>query len=141
MLLPKKVKYRKWQTGRENSKKIGNETRGTLVAFGSFGLKAITPGRLRSGEIEAARKTIAHSLGKTGKVWTRIFPDRPYTQKPAEVKMGKGKGDPQGYEAVIRPGRILFEVDGVSEVEAREVLRKGGTKVRVHTKIVSREIV
>ena len=140
MLLPKKVKYRKWQTGRENPDKVGNETRGTLVAFGSFGLKATTAGRLRSGEIEAARKTIAHSLGKTGKLWTRIFPDRPYTQKPAEVKMGKGKGDPQGYQAVIRPGRILFEVDGVLEAEAREALRKGGTKVRVHTKIVSREI-
>ena len=141
MLLPKKVKYRKWQTGRENPKKIGNETRGTRMAFGSFGLKAISAGRLRSPEIEAARKTIAHSLGKTGKLWTRIFPDRPYTQKPAEVKMGKGKGDPQGYEAVIRPGRILFEVDGIEEVAAREVLRKGGTKVRVHTKVVSREIV
>jgi len=140
MLLPKKVKYRKWQTGRENSKKVGNETRGTLVSFGSFGLKATSAGRLRSPEIEAARKTIAHSLGKTGKLWTRIFPDRPYTQKPAEVKMGKGKGDPQGYEAVIRPGRILFEVDGIPEADAREVLRKGGTKVRVHTKIVSREI-
>ncbi|OHA47399.1 MAG: 50S ribosomal protein L16, partial [Candidatus Taylorbacteria bacterium RIFOXYD2_FULL_36_9] len=111
------------------------------VSFGSFGLKAITAGRLRSGEIEAARKTIAHSLGKTGKLWTRIFPDRPYTQKPAEVKMGKGKGDPQGYQMVIRPGRVLFEVDGIAETEAREALRKGGTKVRVHTKIVSREIV
>ncbi len=141
MLVPKKVKYRKWQTGRENQGKIGNETRGTRVSFGSFGLKAIMAGRLRSTEIEAARKTIAHSLGKTGKLWTRIFPDRPYTQKPAEVKMGKGKGDPQGYEAVIRPGRVLFEVDGISEAEAREALRKGGTKIQVRTKLVSREIV
>jgi large subunit ribosomal protein L16 len=141
MLLPKKVKFRKWHTGRENPNKIGNETRGTYLSFGSFGLKATSAGRLRSQEIEAARKAIAHSLGKTGKLWTRIFPDRPYTQKPAEVKMGKGKGDPQGYEAVIRPGRILFEVDGIPETSAREVLRKGGTKVRVHTRIVSREIV
>jgi large subunit ribosomal protein L16 len=141
MLVPKKVKYRKWQTGRENQGKIGNETRGTRLSFGSFGLKAISAGRLRSPEVEAARKTIAHSLGKTGKLWTRIFPDRPYTQKPAEVKMGKGKGDLQGYEAVIRPGRILFEVDGIDEANAREVLRKGGTKIRVHTKIVSRQIV
>jgi large subunit ribosomal protein L16 len=140
MLLPKKVKFRKWHTGRENPRKIGNETRGTRVSFGSFGLKAISAGRIRSQEIEAARKTIAHSLGKNGKIWTRIFPDRPYTQKPAEVKMGKGKGDPQGYEAVIRPGRILYEVDGVDAVQAREVLRKGGTKIRVKTKIVSREI-
>lgn len=141
MLLPKKVKFRKWHTGREHPDKIGKATRGAYVSFGSFGLKAITAGRLRSQEIEAARKAIAHSLGKTGKMWTRIFPDRPYTQKPAEVKMGKGKGDPQGYEAVVKPGCILFEVDGVSEVLAREVLRKGGTKVRVDTKIVSREIV
>ena len=96
MLLPKKVKYRKWHTGRENPKKIPNATRGTKVSFGSFGLKATSAGRIRSTEIEAARKTISHSLGKTGKLWTRIFPDRPYTQKPAEVKMGKGKGDPQG---------------------------------------------
>jgi large subunit ribosomal protein L16 len=141
MLVPKKVKYRKWQTGRENQGKIGNETRGTRVSFGSFGLKATEAGRLRSTEIEAARKTIAHSLGKTGKLWTRIFPDRPYTQKPAEVKMGKGKGDPQGYQAVIKPGRVLFEVDGIPEVEAREALRKGGTKVRIDTKVVSREII
>jgi large subunit ribosomal protein L16 len=141
MLVPKKVKFRKWQTGRENQGKIGNETRGTRVSFGAFGLKAIEAGRLRSTEIEAARKTVAHSLGKTGKLWTRIFPDRPYTQKPAEVKMGKGKGDPQGYQAVIRPGRVLFEVDGIPEAEAREALRKGGTKIRVETKVVSREIV
>jgi large subunit ribosomal protein L16 len=141
MLVPKKVKYRKWQTGRENQGKIGNETRGTKLSFGSFGIKAMEAGRLRSTEIEAARKTIAHSLGKTGKLWTRIFPDRPYTQKPAEVKMGKGKGDPQGYQAVVKPGRVLFEVDGVPEAEAREALRKGGGKVRVDTKIISREIV
>jgi len=141
MLLPKKVKYRKWQTGRENPNKIGNATRGTRVSFGSFGLKAISAGRVRSPEIEAARKTISHSLGKTGKVWIRIFPDRPYTQKPAEVKMGKGKGDLQGYEVAIKPGRVLFEVDGVSEVIAREVLRKGGTKIHLDTKVVSREII
>lgn len=141
MLVPKKVKYRKWQTGRENQGKIGNETRGTKLSFGSFGIKAMQAGRLRSTEIEAARKTIAHSLGKTGKLWTRIFPDRPYTQKPAEVKMGKGKGDPQGYQAVVKPGRVLFEVDGVPEAEAREALRKGGGKIRVDIKIISREIV
>jgi len=141
MLVPKKVKFRKWQTSRENQNKVGNETRGTKISFGSFGLKAISAGRLRSPEIEAARKTIAHSLGKTGKLWTRIFPDRPYTQKPAEVKMGKGKGDPQGYEAVIRPGRVLFEVDGITEEAARGALRKGGSKIRVDTKIISREMI
>ena len=138
MLLPKKVKFRKWQTGRENQGKIGNETRGTRMSFGSFGLKAMSAGRLRSPEIEAARKTIAHSLGKTGKLWTRIFPDRPYTQKPAEVKMGKGKGDPQGYQAVVRPGRVLFEVDGALAPIAIESLRKGGTKMPIKTKVVAR---
>ena len=141
MLTPKKVKYRKWQTGRENQKKVGNETRGTYLSFGSYGLKAMTAGRIRSQEIEAARRAASHNLGKTGKMWTRIFPDRPYTQKPAGVKMGKGKGDPQGYEAVVKPGRILFEVDGIDEAGARIALRKGGSKVRVDTKIVSREIV
>ena len=138
MLYPKKVKYRKWHTFRENPKKVGVETRGTKVSFGSFGLKAMEWGRIRSQEIEAARKAIAHSLGKTGKVWTRIFPDKPFTQKPAEVKMGKGKGDIQGYECPIKAGRVLFEVDGVPDELAKEVLRKGGTKLRVKTKVVKR---
>ncbi len=141
MLAPKKVKFRKWQTGRENPNKIGTASRGAKISFGSFGLKAISAGRMRSPEIEAARKTISHAMGKSGKIWIRVFPDRPYTQKPAEVKMGKGKGDLQGYEVVIKPGRILFEVDGLSETVAREVLRKGGTKVRVETKVISRQIV
>jgi len=141
MLFPKKVKFRKWQTGRENQKKVGNETRGTRLSFGSFGLKAISAGRVDAREIEAARKACAHNLGKTGKMWTRIFPDRPYTSKPAEVKMGKGKGDPQGYEAVVRPGRIIYEVDGVTDAIAKEALRKAGTKLSVKTKIVSREII
>lgn len=141
MLVPKKVKFRKWQTGRENQGKVGNATRGTKVSFGSYGLKATTAGRIRSAEIEAGRKSISHSLGKSGKMWIRIFPDRPYTQKPAEVKMGKGKGDPQGYEASIKPGRVLYEVDGVSEAAAKEALRKGGTKIRVQTKVVSRDLI
>jgi len=140
MLTPKKVKYRKWQTGRENQKKVGNETRGTYLSFGSYGLKAMTAGRIRSQEIEAARRAASHNLGKTGKMWTRIFPDRPYTQKPAEVKMGKGKGDLQGYEAPIRPGRILFEVDGVTDVIAAEAMRKAGAKLSIRTKVVNRQI-
>ena len=140
MLTPKKVKYRKWQTGRENQKKVGNETRGTYLSFGSYGLKAMTAGRIRSQEIEAARRAASHNLGKTGKMWTRIFPDRPYTQKPAEVKMGKGKGDLQGYEAAIRPGRILFEVDGVTDVLAAEAMRKAGAKLSIRTKVVNRQI-
>lgn len=138
MLVPKKVKFRKAHTFRENPKKIGVASRGTKVSFGSFGLKAISAGRIKSTQIEAARKTIAHSMSKTGKIWTRIFPDHPFTQKPAEVKMGKGKGDLQGYEAIIKPGRVLFEVDGVDEASAKEMLRKGGTKLPVLTKFIAR---
>jgi len=95
MLLPKKVKFRKWQTGRSNPKKTSPATRGTKLAFGSFGLKAESEGRVRSNQLESARKRLSHTLTKAGKYWIRIFPDRPYTQKPAEVGMGKGKGDPQ----------------------------------------------
>lgn len=140
MLFPKKVKYRKSHTRREHPDKIGNETRGTYVAFGSFGLKAISAGRIRANTIEAARKAASRSVSKTGKLWTRIFPDKPYTQKPAEVKMGKGKGDLAGYEAIVRPGRILFEIDGVDEAVAREALRKAGTKLPVKTRVVSRNL-
>ncbi len=138
MLMPKKVKYRKAHTFRENPGKVGVETRGTKVSFGSFGLKALDAGRIRSNQIEAARKTIAHSMSKSGKIWVRIFPDHPYTQKPAEVKMGKGKGELQGYVAIVKPGRMIFEVDGVDEVAAREMLRKGGTKLPVRTKVIAR---
>jgi large subunit ribosomal protein L16 len=138
MLYPKKVKYRKMQTFREHPDKIGVATRGTKVSFGSFGLKAMTAGRVRSNQIEASRKAIAHSMGKSGKIWTRIFPDHPFTQKPAEVKMGKGKGELEGYQAIIKPGTVLFEVDGVDEVAAREMLRKGGTKLPIRTKVIAR---
>lgn len=138
MLLPKKVKYRKWQTGRINTSKVRIETRGTELSFGSFGLKAETTGRVKSNQIEAARKTIARNMGKTGKLWIRIFPDRPFTRKGAEVGMGKGKGDPQGYEVEIFPGRVLFEVDGLEETLARDSLRKAGAKLPVKSKVVSR---
>jgi large subunit ribosomal protein L16 len=138
MLVPKKVKYRKAHTFRENPGKVGNETRGTKISFGSFGLKALSAGRIKSNQIEATRKTIAHSIGKNGKIWTRIFPDHAYTQKPAEVKMGKGKGELQGYVAIVKPGRVLFEVEGVDEKTARETLRKGGTKLPVRTKFIMR---
>jgi len=139
MLFPKKVKFRKWHTMRKNPSKAGVATRGVSVNFGSFGLKALSPGRIKSNQIEAARKVISRTLGKTGKVWIRIFPDMPYTQKPAEVKMGKGKGDPQGYHAPVKAGRIIFEVDGVEEAAARESLRKAGTKLPIKTKTVARE--
>ncbi|MEX0909723.1 MAG: 50S ribosomal protein L16 [Candidatus Paceibacterota bacterium] len=138
MLFPKKVKYRKWQTQRRHPDKIGVASRGVNVEFGSHGLKATTYARIRSYQIEAARKIISRTIGKTGRMWIRIFPDRPYTQKAAEVGMGKGKGDPQGYEFETLPGRVLFEVDGVPEDVAKEALRKGGTKLPVKVKIVAR---
>ncbi len=138
MLMPKKVKFRKAHTFRENPDKIGTETRGTKISFGSYGLKATSAGRIKSTQIEAARKAIAHSMSKNGKIWIRIFPDHPYTQKPAEVKMGKGKGELQGYVAIVKPGRVIFEVDGVNEVSAKEMLRKGGTKLPIDTKFLAR---
>ena len=138
MLLPKKVKYRKWHTMRRNLKRVHVETRGAEVNFGSFGLKAVTSGRIRSNQIEAARKVLSRSAGKGGKVWIRIFPDMPYTEKPPEVGIGKGKGDPQGYCVAVNPGRIVFEVDGISAAEAKEALRKAGTKLPVKSKVVAR---
>ena len=140
MLFPKKVKYRKWQTGRTNQKKRDTRTatRGVTVAFGSHGLKATQYGEITSNQIEAARKVASRTVGKTGKVWIRIFPDRPVTKKPAEVKMGKGKGDPQHFCIRILPGRVMFEVDGVAEDVAKEALRKAGTKMPVTSKIVER---
>ncbi|HPS21278.1 MAG TPA: 50S ribosomal protein L16 [Candidatus Paceibacterota bacterium] len=138
MLLPKKVKFRKWQTGRINVKARTPETRGTKLAFGSFGLKATTQARVRSNQIESARKAMSRYLTKAGKYWIRIFPDRPFTAKAAEVGMGKGKGDPQGYCVEVFPGRIIFEVDGVDEATAKEALRKAGTKLPVKTKVVAR---
>jgi large subunit ribosomal protein L16 len=138
MLFPKKVKHRKWHTARLNPKKVSSETRGTKVSFGSFGLKAVADCRVKSNQIEAARKAMVRHLGKVGRFWIRVFPDRPFTRKPAEVKMGKGKGDVAGYEVQIWPGRVMFEVDGVSEVVAREALRKAGTKLPVKTTIVAR---
>jgi len=138
MLFPKKVKHRKWHTFRVNPRKPRVETRGVKLAFGSFGLKAVSPGRIRSNQIESARKVLTRYLKKTGKVWIRIFPDMPYTGKPAEVGMGKGKGDPQGYQFIIKPGRVLFEIDGLSELKSKSVLRQAGSKMPFRTKIVSR---
>ncbi|MDO8575350.1 MAG: 50S ribosomal protein L16 [bacterium] len=140
MLFPKKVKFRKWHTKRINAKKQAKtvETRGISVAFGSFGLKAITYGRITSNEIEAARKVISRYVSKTGKVWVRVFPDRPFTQKPAEVKMGKGKGDPVGFVCEVKPGKVMFEVDGVEPDVANDALSKAGAKISLRTKVVSR---
>lgn len=138
MLLPKKVKFRKWQTQRSNPKRAQVETRGTTVAFGSFGLKAMGVARIKSNQLESARKAMQRNLKKAGRIWIRIFPDRPYTAKAAEVGMGKGKGDLQGYVFEVKPGRMIFEIDGVDEVLARETLRKGGTKLPLTTRIVAR---
>ena len=137
-MFPKKVKFRKWHTSRRNPNRPFVETRGTKLSFGSFGLKAVTESRVRGNQLEAARKVMSRSAGKSGKIWIRVFPDRPYTQKPAEVGMGKGKGDPQGYCFQVKPGRVLFEIDGLPAAEAHEALRKAGTKLPVKTKIITR---
>ena len=140
MLFPKKVKHRKWQVGRKHPDKLlAPETRGVTVALGSYGLKATTQSRVTSNQIEAARRVVSRTLGKTGKIWIRIFPDKPVTQKPAEVGMGKGKGDPKGFIFDVRPGRMLFEIDGVSEEVAREALRKAACKLPVKAKFVNRD--
>jgi large subunit ribosomal protein L16 len=140
MLFPKKVKHRKWFTMRTHPDKEAShvDTRGINLAFGSYGLKAMKYARVTSNQIEAARKVMARYATKSGKVWIRIFPDHPYTQKPAEVKMGKGKGDPVGFIAEVKPGRIMFEIDGVEPAVASEALRKAGTKLPVKSKIISR---
>src|SRR3989344_1526446 len=139
MLAPKKAKHRKWQTGRRHISKLhAPETRGISVSFGLFGLKAMTDARVTSNQIEAARRALTRAAGKGAKVWVRIFPDRPVTQKAAEVGMGSGKGDVVGYVTEVRPGRVLFEVDGVSEMLSRDALRKAGKKLPVKVKIVTR---
>ncbi len=139
MLFPKKVKHRKWQTQRKSAKSLNRpETRGTAVSFGSFGLKALSSARVTSNQIEAARKVLTRAVAKTGKLWIRIFPDRPVTAKPAEVGMGSGKGDPKHYVFEVRPGRVLFELDGVDEAVARAHLRQAGMKLPVKTSIVTR---
>ncbi len=140
MLFPKKVKHRKWQVGRKSPEKLQRpETRGVTVSFGEYGLKATSPARVRSNQIEAARRVISRTLGKTGKIWIRIFPDKPITKKAAEVPMGKGKGDPDHFVFEVAPGRILFEIEGVSEEVAREALRKATTKLPLKAKFVLRE--
>lgn len=135
MLQPKKVKHRKWQKGVQKSQV---ETRGTLLSFGSFGLKAEERAWITSRQIEACRRAITHHLKRGGKVWIRIFPDKPITQKPAEVTMGGGKGSVVGYVAPVRIGRILFEIDGVEKGLAREALRLAGHKLPIKTRIVQK---
>lgn len=138
MLFPKKVKHRKWQRQRAHPDKRGTASRGTELSFGAYGVKATTPARIRANQIESARRVISRTVGKNGRTWIRIFPDRPYTQKAAEVGMGKGKGEVEAYEVEVLPGRVLFEVEGISEEVAREAMRKAGTKLPVKTRFVAR---
>ena len=134
MLQPKKTKFRKAQKGRNR----GIAHRGSQIAFGSFGLKTLEPGWITSRQIEAARIAVTRYMKREGKVWIRIFPDKPYTSKPLEVRMGKGKGAPEGWVSVVKAGRIMFEVDGVSSEIAKEALRLAAQKLPVQTKVVTR---
>ncbi len=139
MLFPKKVKHRKWQTGRKSPERLMRpDTRGITVAFGSHGMKAVTASRVTSNQIEAARKVLTRVTGKGGKLWIRIFPDRPVTQKADGLKMGKGKGDPKHFVFEVRPGRVLFELDGVEDAAARDAMRRAGAKLPVKTTVVTR---
>lgn len=138
MLFPKKVKYRRWQSMRSNPDKIHLSSRGTQLQFGAYGLKATSAARLTSNQIEAARKVVSRTTGKFGKYWIRIFPDRPFTKKASETPMGKGKGSPEGYCVQVLPGRIMFEVDNVTEEVAHEALRKAAAKLPVTGKIITK---
>ncbi|MBP2670817.1 MAG: ribosomal protein [candidate division NC10 bacterium] len=135
MLMPKRVKYRKQQRGRMR----GKAYRGGNVAFGEFGLQALEPAWVTNRQIEAARVAITRSIKRGGKMWIRIFPDKPVTKKPAETRMGKGKGNPEGWVAVIKPGRVLFEIEGVTEELARKSLALAAAKLPVKTRFVKRE--
>lgn len=134
MLSPKRVKWRKRHKGRMRGKAI----RGTTISFGSYGLMATEPCRITARQIEAARIAMTRHIKRGGKVWIRIFPDKPITKKPAETRMGKGKGSPEEWVAVIKPGRVLYEMDGVTEETAREAFRLAGHKLPCKTKFVAR---
>ncbi|MEO0095612.1 MAG: 50S ribosomal protein L16 [candidate division WOR-3 bacterium] len=135
MLEPKKVKYRKQQRGRRK----GKATSGSAIAFGEYALMALEPAWITARQIEAARVAITHSMRKGAKVWIRIFPDKPVTKKPAETRMGKGKGAPEFWVSVVKPGRILFEIEGVSDKEAEELLRVAASKLPIKTRFIKRE--
>ncbi len=134
MLMPKKVKFRKQQRGRM----CGKAWRGHTVAFGDYGLKALEPCWLTDRQIEAARVAITRFIKRSGRIWIRVFPDKPVTKKPQETRMGKGKGSPEFWVAVVRPGRILYEMQGVSEDVAREAMRLAGHKLPIRTKFATR---
>jgi large subunit ribosomal protein L16 len=135
MLMPKRVKYRKQMRGRMK----GKATRGTEVTFGDFGLQALEPGWVTARQIEAARRALVRFMRRRGKVWIRIFPDKPVTQKPAETRMGKGKGAVDHWVAVVKPGRILFELSGLDEEGAKEAMRLAAHKLSIKAKFTSRD--
>jgi large subunit ribosomal protein L16 len=135
MLMPKRVKYRKQMRGRMK----GKATRGTEVTFGDFGLQALEPGWVTARQIEAARRALVRFMRRRGKVWIRIFPDKPVTQKPAETRMGKGKGAVDHWVAVVKPGRILFELSGLNEEGAKEAMRLAAHKLSIKTKFTLRD--
>jgi len=135
MLAPKRVKFRKMMKGRTR----GFATRGNTVAFGNFGLMATEPGWITNRQIEAARVALTREMKRGGKVWIRIFPDKPITKKPAETRMGKGKGNPEGWVAVVKPGRVMFELEGIEESLARTSLNLAASKLPIKTRFVRRE--
>jgi large subunit ribosomal protein L16 len=134
MLMPKKVKYRKQQKG----KRRGKAWRGCEVTFGEYGLKATEAGWVTDRQIEAGRVAITRFVKRGGKIWIRVFPDKPITKKPAETRMGKGKGAPEGWVAVVRPGKILFEMEGIPEDQAQEAMRLAGHKLSIKSRFVTR---
>ena len=134
LLQPKRVKYRKTQRGRMK----GMALRGATLAFGDYGLKAMEPAWITNRQIEAARVALTRAVKRGGKIWIRVFPDKPFTKKPAETRMGKGKGNPEYWVAVVKPGRILYEMEGMTEDAAREAFRLAAQKLPIKTKIVSR---
>ncbi|HOP11334.1 MAG TPA: 50S ribosomal protein L16 [Oscillospiraceae bacterium] len=135
MLMPKRVKYRRVQRGRMK----GVATRGTEVTYGEYGLMALEPGWVKSNQIEAARIAMTRYIKRGGQVWIKIFPDKPVTEKPAETRMGSGKGSPEYWVAVVKPGRVMFEIGGVDEETAREAIRLAGHKLPIKCKFVSKE--
>ncbi|RKX39102.1 MAG: 50S ribosomal protein L16 [Thermotogae bacterium] len=136
MLMPRRVKYRKQQRGRMRGRAKG----GTEIVFGEIGLKALAPAWITAQQIEACRIALMRVMKRNGKVWIRVFPDKPYTKKPAETRMGKGKGNVEGWVSVVKPGRILFEISGVSENIARQALTYAASKLPIPTKIVERHL-
>lgn len=134
MLMPKRVKFRKQQRGRMN----GLATRGAKISYGEYGLQALEPGWITNRQIEAARQAMTRHISRGGKIWIRVFPDKPVTIKPAETRMGKGKGNPEYWVAVVKPGRIMFEIEGISRESAQEAIRLAGRKLPIKTRLIER---